>query len=198
MRKPRLNKRILILCEGMTEYIYARSLQMELPRTLQRSVSVEIFYPDQNDPKSLAMEARRRVNEANRERNPFDHVWLFFDHDNWPQLADAFRIIDREGYQIAYTSICIEHWFILHFEHCGRAFRTGEEALRYLNRLWPEYHKTRTNAYKELKERLELAIDRANMLNRNGQVDLPTAERNPYFTVQALIGFFNKLKQEEI
>jgi len=198
MRKPRLNKRILILCEGMTEYIYARSLQMELPRALQRSVSVEIFYPDQNDPKSLAMEARRKVHEATRDRNPFDHVWLFFDHDNWPQLADAFRIIERERYNIAYTSICIEHWFILHFEHCGRAFRTGEEALRYLNRLWPEYHKTRTNAYKELKDRLELAIERANMLNRNGLVDLQPEERNPYFTLQALIGFFNELKQEDI
>jgi RloB-like protein len=192
----RINKRILILCEGATEYIYAKSLQMELPRDLQRSVAIEIFYQTQNDPKSLTQEAHRRQRNSVKERNPYDDVWLFFDNDNWPQLAEAFELISKYGFRIAYTSICLEHWFILHFEHCGRSFPNGDQALNYLNRLWPAYHKTKINAYKELKERLAAAIDRANTINRNQNEEIQVHERNPYFTVHELIRFFDELKEE--
>jgi hypothetical protein len=194
----KLNKRILILCEGATEYLYARALQMELPRHLQRSVSIEIFYQTQNDPKSLIQEAKRRTRAAIKERNAYDTVWLFFDNDRWPQLSEAFDLINRTDYKIAYTSICLEHWFILHFENCGRAFRNGDEATSYLNKLWPAYHKTKINAYKELKGRLADAIGRANTLNRNQDQGISIAQRNPYFTVQDLVQFFNILKEDEI
>lgn len=196
MAKLRINKRILILCEGATEYIYAKSLQMELPRELQRSVAIEIFYQTQNDPKSLVQEAHKRERNANKERNAYDIVWLFFDNDNWPQLGEAFALINKYGFRIAYTSICIEHWFILHFEHCGRAFNNGEEVIRHLNRLWPQYHKTKINAFAALKDRLATAIERANLINRTqGNSEAPVHERNPYFTVQDLVSFFEELNQ---
>jgi hypothetical protein len=195
MTKLRVNKRILILCEGATEYIYAKSLQMELPRELQRSVAIEIFYQTQNDPKSLVQEAHKRARNAIKERNAYDAVWLFFDNDRWPQLNEAFDLIHKYSFRIAYTSICLEHWFILHFEHTGRAFNDGEEAMRYLNRLWPAYHKTKVNAYTVLKDRLATAIERAELINRNQDHEgLAIHEHNPYFTVQDLIRFFDELK----
>lgn len=197
MTRLKVNKRILILCEGMTEYIYARALQKELPRNLQRSVAIEIFYQSQNDPKSLTTEARKRVKLAAKDRNNYDAVWLFFDNDRWPQLAEAFGVIRKDGFHIAYTSICIEHWFILHFENCGRAFQNGEEARQYLIRLWPGYHKTRSNAYEELKANLSAAIERANRINQNQEEGIAIHERNPYFTIQYLISYFEQLKAEE-
>ncbi len=193
INKP--NKRILILCEGVTEYLYAKSLQSELPRSLQRSISVEIDYNARNDPKSLAEEARKRKRKARKERNPYDSVWLFFDHDNWLQLEAAFRIINEEGFCIAYSAICIEHWFILHFEHCGRSFQGGTEALRFLKTKWPEYHKTKLKHYEILKNGLGAAMDRAKMLRRNVQTDVPMHQRNPYFTMDKLIEFFDALKR---
>lgn len=193
INKP--NKRILILCEGVTEYLYAKSLQSELPRSIQRSISVEIDYNSKNDPKSLAEEARKRKRKARKERNSYDSVWLFFDHDNWPQLEAAFRIIEAEGFCIAYSSMCIEHWFILHFEHCGRSFQDGNEALRFLKNKWPEYHKTRLKHYDLLKDKLDTAIDRAKTLRRNVQTDLPKHQRNPYFTIDKLIDFFDEFKK---
>jgi hypothetical protein len=193
INKP--NKRILILCEGVTEYLYAKSLQSELPRNLQRSISIEIDYNSQNDPKSLAEEARKRKSKAIKERNSFDSIWLFFDHDNWPQLEAAFRIVDSEGFCIAYSAICIEHWFILHFENCGRSFQDGAEALRFLKTKWPEYHKTKLKHYQLLKNYLDTAIERAKTLRRNVQTDLPKYQRNPYFTIDKLIDFFNHLKE---
>lgn len=193
INKP--NKRILILCEGVTEYLYAKSLQSELPRSLQRSISIEIDYNSRNDPKSLAEEARKRKRKARKERNSYDSVWLFFDHDNWPQLEAAFRIIDSEGFCIAYSAMCIEHWFILHFENCGRSFQDGTEALRFLKTKWPEYHKTKLKHYEILKDELDTAIDRAKTLRSNVQTDLPKHQRNPYFTIDKLIDFFDEFKK---
>lgn len=195
MRINKPNKRILILCEGVTEYLYAKSLQSELPRNLQRSISIEIDYNSRNDPKSLAEEGRKRKRKARKERNSYDSVWLFFDHDNWPQLEAAFKIVDSEGFCIAYSAMCIEHWFILHFENCGRSFQNGTEALRFLKTKWPEYHKTRLKHYELLKEDLDTAIDRAKTLRKNVQTDLPKHERNPYFTIDKLIDFFNDFKK---
>lgn len=194
MGKYKINKRFLILCEGVTEYVYAKSLQMDLPRELQRSIAIDIIHETKNDPKSLAIVARAKVKEAKRERNPYEMVWLFFDNDSWPQLSDAFRIIERDGFRVAYTSICFEHWLILHFENIGKPFAKGEDALKRLKSFWPEYHKTKSNPYKELLDRMDLAISRADVLNKNSNVELAVHQRNPYFTVGDLINFFRTLK----
>lgn len=193
INKP--NKRILILCEGVTEYLYAKSLQSQLPRNLQRSISIEIDYNSKNDPKSLAEEARKRKRKARKERNSYDSIWLFFDHDNWPQLEAAFRIIDSERFCIAYSSMCIEHWFILHFENCGRSFQDGTEALRFLKTKWPEYHKTKLKHFQLLKSNLNTAIERAKILRKNIQKELPKYQRNPYFTIDKLIEFFDEFEK---
>lgn len=195
MRINKPNKRILILCEGVTEYFYAKSLQSELPRNLQRSIAIEIDYNSKNDPESLAKEAQKRKIKARNERNPYESVWLFFDNDNWPQLEAAFKIIDAEGFHIAYSSICIEHWFILHFENCGRSFQNGAAALKYLKTKWPQYHKTKLKHYQLLKDDLNIAIERARTLREHIQKELPRYQRNPYFTIDQLIDFFGELEK---
>lgn len=196
MNRGKVNKRILILCEGLTEYLYARSLQMELPRSLQRSISVEIYHQTQNDPKSLLNAAKRKVKTAQKEKNAYDQVWIFFDNDNWPQLAEVFENLNKEKFQFAYSSLCFEHWIILHFENCGRAFSSGEEAVKHLRRYWPEYHKTRSNVYKELRSKLGVAIERAEGICRNSCPGDILHKKNPYFTVQELINYFEGLKEE--
>lgn len=198
MRKDKINKRYLILCEGMTEYLYAKSLQMELPRDLQRFLTIDIIHEKQNDPKSLAEKARSKVREAKRDRNPYDQVWIFFDNDNWPQLPEAFKIIDQEGFGIAYSSMCFEHWLILHLENVGKAFTKSEDVLKHLHAIWPEYHKTRCNPYKELKDVMDKAIERAEILNKNSNPDLPVYKRNPYFTIGNLIRFFRFIQYNKV
>lgn len=56
MSQRRLNKRILIFCEGVTEQLYAKSLRSDLPRNIQRSISVEIAVGGQHDPRNLVKE----------------------------------------------------------------------------------------------------------------------------------------------
>ena len=55
LRKP--NKRILILCEGVTEQLYATSLRSDLPRSQQRSISVDIVKGGEQNPLQLFKEA---------------------------------------------------------------------------------------------------------------------------------------------
>lgn len=196
MRLNKPNQRILILCEGETEYYYAKALQMELPRHLQRTISIEIDYGSKNDPLNLAKEAKKRKEKARKEQNPYDAIWLFFDNDNWPQLKNAFELIKKEDIQMAYSSMCIEHWFILHFENCGMAFQNGHEALVYLKRIWPEYHKTKIKHYQLLKDKLPMAIDRASSMKKNSSPDVPLHEKNPYFSIDDLIEFFTRINNQ--
>ena len=192
----KVNQRILILCEGLTEYYYARALHGELPRAVQRSVSIEVDYSNKNDPKHLANEAVRRAKKAKKERNAYDVIWVFFDHDNNPHLEAAFAIMERYGLKPAFCAICIEHWFILHFEECGKAFPTGTQALEHLRKLWPEYHKTKSKPYEVLKGNLETARKRAHLLLENQEDGLPRLKRNPYFSMCSLIDFFEALREQ--
>ncbi|GGC18124.1 hypothetical protein GCM10011386_07590 [Parapedobacter defluvii] len=193
----RVNKRILILCEGMTEYLYALALQRELPKPLRRSVAIDIDHSSKNDPLHLLNEAMKRAKAAKRERNPYDTVWLFFDHDNSPHLQKVFELVEREQYHIAYTAICFEHWLVLHYENCGRAFQNADEAMRYLKKLWPEYHKTKSKAFEVLRDKLKVAIARADVLMKNQDAEMPAYMRNPHFTIPALVRYFELLKEKE-
>lgn len=186
------NKRILILCEGMTEYLYAKSLQNQLPREKRRLLNIEIGQSQQNDPLSIVKEAERKVKVAEKERNRYDAIWLFFDHDNWPQLKEALDRAGQRGFNLAFTAISLEYWFILHFEDCGKAFADGEECLRHLKKHWPNYHKTKINHFVELGDNIKVAIERAKRLEkRNASLDIIAAQ--PYTSVHLLIAFFNEL-----
>jgi len=158
-------------------------------------MAIEIGFNPKNDPKSLAIEAQKRKNKAKKERNPYDSIWLFFDNDNWPQLEAAFQVIDAEGFHIAYSSMCMEHWFLLHFENCGKSFKNAEEALKRLKNKWPGYHKTKLKHYELLKNDLNTALERVKTLRSNVQTELPRHKRNPYFTMDLLIDFFRELEK---
>ncbi len=183
-------KRILILCDGMTEYLYANSLKRELSRETQRGLQIEIDHHAGGNPLAMAKTALRKENFAVKEKTPYNAIWLFFDHDNSPDLAEAFRLIKKNNYRIAYSAICIEHWFVLHFEGCNRAFQTAKQALKHLQKSWPDYHKTKIKHYDHLKGRLPKAIKRAKTIRRNADNTLQIERHNPYFTVDKLVGFF--------
>ncbi len=196
MSRRRPFKRILILCEGFTEDVYAKALRAQLPRDKQRMITVEIVRHKQNDPNSLLAEARKRSLTAKREKNAYDAIWLFFDHDNSPHLQMVFDGIEKERFQVAYSSICLEHWFILHFEYCGRNFGDAESTVRHLRSLWPAYHKTKVNHFNELRPNLDVAISRAEQLCKEKEKDYPILNRQPYTTVHRFIAFFNDLGNE--
>jgi hypothetical protein len=189
-------KRILILCEGQTDLQYAKAIKQTLPRKVQRNIEIDIYTFKKKDPKNLVKEARKRKHKAKSEKNEYDEIWLFFDNDNNPNLKNAFSIIFKEGFRFAYSSICIEFWFLLHFEDNRRAFSNCHEVESHLKRYLPQYHKTKINHFEILKDNLDIAKNRARTIRTalGDIVDYPNI--NPYSSVDELIDFIEELKAE--
>jgi hypothetical protein len=173
----------------VTEDRYASQIKASLSRDAQRQVSIEIDRDNESHPLQLVEKAVKKVKNAKKAGNPYSDVWIFFDNDNCNKIKDVFKIIKRDNFKFAYSSICIEHWFLLHFEDCGRAFLSAAEAKTYLvNRHWPQYHKTQINHYKHLEGNLQVAIQRARNIRKRADDEEDNYEvANPYFTVDKLI-----------
>lgn len=196
----RAGQHILIIPEGWCEYNYAQALKQSLPRDKQRSISVEMPKPNnENSAFQLLDKAEIMIRKARRDKNPYDAVWIFFDNDNQPNLSSFFQKLNNTSVQIAYSSMCIEHWFILHFENNRQAYQTAQQASQRIDTLWQSnfnqpYHKTKVNHFEKLKNNLAIAIQRANAITQQAEADeTPVANRNPFFTIQNFIEFFKSL-----
>lgn len=185
-------KSILVVCEGQTEYLYAKSLQTRLPRSVQRNFRIELDYDSKNEPSIMVNKAIRKVQQAKQDKVPYDLVWLFFDNDNRPGLERVFNRISERRFRFAYSSKCIEYWFLLHFTDCGKEFYDCDETLQLLRKYWPVYHKTKINHFDFLKQSLSLAISRANHHRNNFAPELAIHQKNPFTNVDELVLFFTE------
>lgn len=41
---------------------------------------------------------------------------MIFDYDGHDDFWDAIKFARKNGFQVAFSSMCIEYWFVLHFE----------------------------------------------------------------------------------
>lgn len=54
------------------------------------------------------------------QRAKFRQKWLMFDYDGHNDLKTAVLEARKKGFNVAFSSMCIEYWFLLHFEnHSG-------------------------------------------------------------------------------
>lgn len=196
----KVGKYILIIPEGWCEYRYAQALKQSLPRDKQRSISVDLPKPNnENTAGQLLDKAEDKISKARRDNNPYDAVWIVFDNDNQPNLSTFFQRQKKTKVNIAYSSMCIEHWFILHLENNRQVFHNADQALQRIETLWlnnfnQTYHKTKVNHFEMLKDNLATAMERANILTQQADAEqMPLADRNPYFTIQNFIQFFQSL-----
>ena len=63
--------------------------------------------------------------------NTYEEVWCIFDKDDHPKRKDAFELVeesrnDGKNIHIAFSSRCIEYYFLLHFEYLYKAFEKSE------------------------------------------------------------------------
>lgn len=71
------------------------------------------------------------VKAAHESLNVYDEVWCLFDKDEHPKQKEAFelaaQIVEQGGnLHIAFSSRCIEYYFLLHFEYLFRCFEKSE------------------------------------------------------------------------
>ena len=186
-------KRILVLCEGLTEKLYLLSIKNKLPRNLQRGVRIEIDNYKKTDLKSLVDETVRRKEKAAKEGVPYSEVWIVFDHDNLPHRDYAFKKSKSKGIKIAFSSISIEIWFIIHFEDTQRRFKNGNDAKKYLSKNYiTGYKPGKTKIWEFLDDnKMEKAFKNAKLL-RNSKINEQKSgtqewDLNPYTTIDKLI-----------
>jgi RloB-like protein len=188
-------KSVLILCEGLTEKQYLQSIKNTLPRNKQRGIKIDIECYKKRDPKNLVIEASRRKHKAKKEGVAYQNVWVVFDHDNLPDRDVAFRQAMKEKIQIAFTSISIEVWFLMHFKPLVLFFTNGDSAKRHLaqNHI-PNYQPGKTNIWDHLGlKRTNDAIINAKQIRIIKEHEIQSGaniwDLNPYTTLDKLVEF---------
>jgi len=215
----KVSKHILIICEGWTEYNYAKALKESLPET-DKQRGIKIPEPDHKSTiEELFKKAEKYIQDSKREGNKYDLVWIFFDNDKQElkeklsklvKNGDITKFFDFNNYfssnnkddlsliKFAYSCLCIEHWFIIHFKEMRSPFTESNKAEEELNNLWKkefndEYKKTGQNHFEKLKEKREDAIKRDIKIRKQAEKDnIPILDRNPYFTLDKFIEFFHQ------
>ena len=70
------------------------------------------------------------VNEAmgkynslpSKEKAKYKQKWLVFDNDGHDDFAEGVKLARQNGFRVAFSNMCIEYWFMLHFyNHDGTA-----------------------------------------------------------------------------
>jgi hypothetical protein len=170
----RLQKRILILCEGVTEKIYLDSLKSTLNRQAQRGIEINIQQSRYSEPIKIISEAKRKKLTAKQEKQPYDAIWLVFDDDNRSNMEKLYSQAQKEGLSIAYNSISIELWFILHFERTAKIFNSAAEAENHLRKYIKNYSKTSPDTFKILSPHYQnVALTNAAWLRKQHNTNEP-------------------------
>lgn len=55
-------------------------------------------------------------NLSKKEKEKYSGKWMIFDFDGHHDFWDAIKFARKNDFQVAFSSMCIEYWFVLHFE----------------------------------------------------------------------------------
>ncbi|MDD2798023.1 MAG: RloB family protein [Bacteroidales bacterium] len=171
-RNISFDKRVLILCEGLSEKIYINGYKSE-PRNRDRlsKVEIEVYQPHNYSPYGLLTEAKKRKTEAEDDGLPYESVWIVFDRDGHQNIPKTFEESADSDINIAFSVVCFEYWILLHFETTSRGFRNCDEILSYINRKnYLTYHKT--NYYDQLRDKSATASENAKLLHATNKPDI--------------------------
>ena len=179
--------RILILCEGETEKNYFKAILQDSDyKSRLSAVRVSIYSGKDSSPEKIVNEALKRSEEANNEGNPFKSIWVVFDHDNHPNRHLAYQNALSLGFNIAFSAIAFEQWYLLHFLKSSRAFTNYANLEKEILRHYPNYQKAKQNDFKNLKQKLPAAFMNAEWLRK--QIDKPViTNSNPWTDVDILV-----------
>ena len=191
-KKKKLRKRILILCEGETEKNYFQAIK-EDPEFKNKlsAIHPQIIVAKNPTPKRVVDEAIQRIEKESQQDNPYDAVWVVFDHDNHENRKVAFQKAKKMKIKIGFSAICFEFWYLLHFSKNAQAFLQASQLIRALKKYYPNYAKAKRNDFLILKERLPNAIINAQWLRKEISKNQKFIyDQNPWTDIDILV---NKL-----
>lgn len=122
-------------------------------------------------------------------------VWLMYDKDDFPldnfdntQYSAEKRKESRQ-YRVAWSNECIELWFVLHFQEL--VVNNGREQYQQILKQKCGYEKTLENLYDLLKDKTDVAIQRAKRQYESYNDEAPS-KRCPATRVYELVDELRK------
>ncbi|MBN1971511.1 MAG: RloB domain-containing protein [Candidatus Delongbacteria bacterium] len=197
-----VRKKYLIVCEGeRTEPNYFTSLKKKLPKGV---VEIDIEGTGANTLSLVDIAIRLKKEQAEKAKRstihrPYDHVWVVFDKDDFPDVNfdNAIFRARSSKIKVAYTNEAFELWYLLHFQFHNTGISRHQYYPLLTGYIDREYAKNSEDMYELLAEigNEKNAIKWANALLKNSNLQNP-ASSNPSTTVHRLIEELNKYKPE--
>jgi hypothetical protein len=166
-----ISKRILIVCEdSKSSKIYFESFKKDekLKRDLA-SVGIQVVHPKNHDPIGLVTRAKELKLKAQRERNPYEEIWIVLDRDGHVNIATAVDTAAANKFKVALSVICFEYWVLLHFEKTTKSFNNCDQIISYIIRKHSIKYLKCDNCFDLLKDKISIAIE--NGLWLDGQLE---------------------------
>jgi len=165
-----VRKRILIICEGKrTEPLYFKGIKSD---TRSAGLNIKVMDRPKNSGLELVEYAIELKDAAVKDNNEYDSVWVVLDKDSYTQFEETFSIAGKNNIKIAFSSVSFELWYLLHYKYTTRPWRNSSEVEKELRKEYPEYDKTKSDTYSELKDKTPEAIERAESLRKHNQNDI--------------------------
>ncbi len=196
-------RRFLIVCEGeKTEPHYFRAFP----------VSSDVYLRVKGEGRnttSLVRVARKYADDAASANEPYDEVWVVYDHDDFPdekfnQAECDINTEDRkreEHWGAAWSNQSFELWYFLHFEYCESALHRDnvlQKLSKHLrsNSVIKNYKKNDSRMYEVLSDRQSQAIIYAKKLEQMHKIaphgTLVPSKAHPCTTVHRLVEALNR------
>ncbi|MCB0654277.1 MAG: RloB domain-containing protein [Saprospiraceae bacterium] len=187
-KKRKLIPRILIMCEGETERNYFQAIKED--KQFKRKLSALVPYVVKSKhptPETVVQEALKKATEEKMQGNDFEKVWVVFDHDNSPKRKIAYNEALKNNFDIAFSAISFEVWFLIHFLKTSKSFKNSKEVVGSLKKYYPEYKKASNNDFAFLKKYLQTAFKNAEWLRIQNSASPHPTDRTMWVDVDILV-----------
>jgi hypothetical protein len=198
----KVKSKFWIYCEGSeTERRYLYSYIADHFKNVRLVELIGIPKIKQNTPKSLV----NRVIEDKKSDKKLhtDIYWIAYDRESPAKYSDklhelSLALAKRNNIEIALTTVCIEQWFLLHFEYSTAAYDSCDSLLdqsrlkHHLKKIGiDKYEKSHPNLYDKMKPKLSDAIVNSDKLtrynNKHYNFNTPIYKMNPYTDFHTLL-----------
>jgi hypothetical protein len=128
------------------------------------------------------------------KKDGIEKIFVVFDHDNYPNRGDAFKLAFKKKANVIFSSICFESWYLFHFKNSTKEFISEAELEKELKKCagMENYEKNDFKHYSILKDKLAFAKSNAenvrlSVVENNYGVEV--FNLNPYNNVDELVLF---------
>ena len=192
---------IHIICEGKTEVNYIKHLIKPY-----RLTNIQVNQAEYSDPVSMVQQAKQQM----KIKPEIDCVYCVYDGDKTEACRKASEDIEKynEGSELKLFAIvstpCFEIWPLFHFGYTTKPYKSinkgksaADQVISDLKKYLPGYHKTSTDWYAPLKDKLDQAIENARKIREHNEASADKDRTNTSTNMHELVLKIQELDQQQ-